>query len=1194
MVRPSRATLWLLILTVVTASVAVAGISEPETGIHVTLTLPQYDIEMDKDGKQVIRIEGFSLDGIPGTPIDLHGSPESPGAPPLRGNPAVLDHLELRILDVSDADDPFSPENQDGLFDTSVLTVVFAAGPLQSANVKPVSGLNPLDLLNSVRTNRHVSVRMQYRVLSPEGGTIVSFDRNVEFTLPLAIVELPVPGGGTAPFATISTRVVWDGRRANGGFVADGRKPFEVSADLFSFTGDLHGSGDVTIITPEGDMVLAVARPATGSVTVDNTPPAITASIDPEPNEFGWNNTDTTVSFEATDLLAGVESVSPPTTLTAEGMGHIVTGTARDRVANVSSLDVVVDIDKTAPVFSDLAPAECPQFGTDLRPAVRACYDDLLSGVDVGTLTLTVDGLDRTAESSVAGSCIEWQPAGDLTGGTHEAGITAHDRAGNIATQQWCFEIKDEITAAVERFAPVLMFDRNFRNLPMSAEEFFDGWLCCDAGCPPRDAAGKVDYLACPRGPTTTHRYDPSRTDWDLLSPYGPFALLHGWYAPRYLLTLQTADIDDDGREELLGRGASGMEVYEFNGTLWLPMGSAGPFPDQQGWYEPQYYATIQTANLDGVGPDELLGRGAAGIVVYRFANGHWTPVAANGPLTDQHGWTEPQYYLTIQTADLDGDGREELLARGAFGMAVFRFVNSQWTSAALTGPLTDAQGWNQAQYYSTIQTADLDGDGREELLARGAFGMAVFRFANGSWTPVTLVGPFTDEQGWDQQQYYSTIQTADIDGDGRDELLGRGASGMAVYRFAFGQWVPIAPTGPFRDATGWDTPYYYMSIMAADVDGDGEEEILGRAQLGLLVHDFDTASNAWELAADGGPFAVTSAVPSGTLARILAADIDGDGRKELISHELPRYQNYDPRTLHDGAVPTYYQAKRCAATGQLRIRYWWFYGFQPPCNNWPVGEDGAHFGDWEGITVTTNFDMSRIQTVTYDQHSGYYTRQLGYFSMMAAPTDPDPAAPKRPVVYVGQTGHGSYHDLSLAGWGLGTPLYCCTFSDLRMPAGPENIWFTNKNLVNLADESETWMEVEQDDQIDWRWGPDYFDCHFEIFGPCDFGEWVTAVWTHPTTRAIDWQMPSCQSTGCVVGPSYCYPGLSLSFDQPPLAVCPTPPPSVEPGLSQPRFASGKESIAATPVPAPESHEKECSPRSRDRSRTDPKRPSTP
>jgi hypothetical protein len=44
--------------------------------------------------------------------------------------------------------------------------------------------------------------------------------------------------------------------------------------------------------------------------------------------------------------------------------------------------------------------------------------------------------------------------------------------------------------------------------------------------------------------------------------------------------------------------------------------------------------------------------------------------------------WSEPHYYTTIQTADVDGDGAAELLARGSFGIRTWRLDHSElrWT----------------------------------------------------------------------------------------------------------------------------------------------------------------------------------------------------------------------------------------------------------------------------------------------------------------------------------------------------------------------------------------------------------------------------------------------------------------------------------------------------------------------------------
>jgi hypothetical protein len=114
--------------------------------------------------------------------------------------------------------------------------------------------------------------------------------------------------------------------------------------------------------------------------------------------------------------------------------------------------------------------------------------------------------------------------------------------------------------------------------------------------------------------------------------------------------------------------------------------------------------------------------------------------------------------------------------------------------------------------------------------------------FAHGQ--PLQL--PFwSDMANWTWPQYYSTlysvvqgdrgfelprcvrprcvIQCADIDGDGADELIGRGPNGVLVNKFdpTTGQWLKLPDTGLFADAGGWDQPQYYSTIQLADIDGD-------------------------------------------------------------------------------------------------------------------------------------------------------------------------------------------------------------------------------------------------------------------------------------------------------------------------------------------------------------------------------------
>jgi hypothetical protein len=151
--------------------------------------------------------------------------------------------------------------------------------------------------------------------------------------------------------------------------------------------------------------------------------------------------------------------------------------------------------------------------------------------------------------------------------------------------------------------------------------------------------------------------------------------------------------------------------------------------------------------------------------------------------------------------------------------------------------------------------------------------------------------------------------------------------------------------------------------------------------------------------------------------------------------------QNTDASSLASGSVPTYFQAHKDAASGQVRIRYWFFYGYQAPCF---LGF-GSHRGDWENVIVTLSDDARSVAAVTFQQHHGWYTRTRGGFERLGT----------HPVVYVGRTAHGSFHD---AGGAAGGPWQCGYWSDPRKP-GPS--LDTSTNLVSLTTAQEPWMDAD-------------------------------------------------------------------------------------------------------------------------------------
>jgi pectin methylesterase-like acyl-CoA thioesterase len=120
------------------------------------------------------------------------------------------------------------------------------------------------------------------------------------------------------------------------------------------------------------------ASATVSGVNIDKTAPVINAVPSASANANGWNNTAVTVSFPATDALSGLIWASGPVTLTNDGAGQVVTGTATDRAGNATTVSLTLSIDKTAPeAFLQFDPA---------TKTVQLFGHDTLSGVTPGVV----------------------------------------------------------------------------------------------------------------------------------------------------------------------------------------------------------------------------------------------------------------------------------------------------------------------------------------------------------------------------------------------------------------------------------------------------------------------------------------------------------------------------------------------------------------------------------------------------------------------------------------------------------------------------------------------------------------------------------------------------------------------------------------------------------------------------------------
>jgi hypothetical protein len=378
------------------------------------------------------------------------------------------------------------------------------------------------------------------------------------------------------------------------------------------------------------------------------------------------------------------------------------------------------------------------------------------------------------------------------------------------------------------------------------------------ASCPSTDKT--VDYN-CPVGPTYLI---PGLTD------------LAGWSDPSHYLNILAGDINGDGQDEIVARGVGGIEVYRFDTSTgqWSQVVVNPILSDAQGWGLPQYYRTIQLVRIFGPA-EQLVARSPAGVVVYEFDQGNipdtgtWQQLTTSGPMSDKDCFTnnkcwgdDPSYYSTIQVGDLGGSA---LVGRGADGLETYFWNGSGWDKSATLSDLSDANGWNTPDRYTSIHIWS----NGEMLLARGHDGMLIYQPISGppaSWQKLGTNGPFADTDCFTNgncwstgPQYWSTIQFAPNRFSGNPIVFGRGGDGVEIYVASptngGAPWTwesmttgkPADSGAPFSDAAGFNKPQYYATVQAANVRGTpGEIDLLGRGTTGMVTYELDQDQFKW------------------------------------------------------------------------------------------------------------------------------------------------------------------------------------------------------------------------------------------------------------------------------------------------------------------------------------------------------------
>jgi hypothetical protein len=264
------------------------------------------------------------------------------------------------------------------------------------------------------------------------------------------------------------------------------------------------------------------------------------------------------------------------------------------------------------------------------------------------------------------------------------------------------------------------------------------------------------------------------------------FSDANGWnIGPEYYSTIAFPDVNDDGKADVCGRGGGGVYCAISNGTSFVGNALWGSsFSDANGWnLGPEYYSTLTFPDVNGDGKADVCGRGGAGV---RCAVSNGTSFVGNAlwdsSFGDANGWNSgQQYYSTVTFPDVNGDQKADVCGRGGAGIWCAISSGAGFGASQLwSSVFKDSDGGNQPQYYRTIMFPDVDHDGRADMCGRTIKGTFCAFSKNNAFVNGRLWSDNqSDANGWNQAPYYSTIRFADVDNDGRPELCARGGAGI-------------------------------------------------------------------------------------------------------------------------------------------------------------------------------------------------------------------------------------------------------------------------------------------------------------------------------------------------------------------------------------------------------------------------------
>ena len=336
------------------------------------------------------------------------------------------------------------------------------------------------------------------------------------------------------------------------------------------------------------------------------------------------------------------------------------------------------------------------------------------------------------------------------------------------------------------------------------------------------------------------------------------FANEAGWHEhPSYYSTIRFPDLNNDGMADVCGRFVDGMQCAFSDGTQFLPATQwTTEYHDNGGWDKrPSYWATLRYPDINGDGRADVCARSSVGIfcaMAQENVSGFTEPTHWENTFSNANGWSSnrhPESWATIRYPDINGDGKADVCGRHNDGIICGTSTGEEFTEATMRSPFfSNVNGWHtDPSHWGTIRFPDVNGDGKADVCGRAQTGVYCALAGEDLFAPAALWSDhYRDTIGWGSDaSFWQTIQYADLNNDGKDDICGRFLNGMQCALSTGTEFETVSTwQNEFSDGQGWDADQsHYLKVLLADVNGDGKVDICGRHAEGMFCTSNQTSA---------------------------------------------------------------------------------------------------------------------------------------------------------------------------------------------------------------------------------------------------------------------------------------------------------------------------------------------------------------